>query len=76
MCALSDRVQVVETQLESAAQTPSSSGSEFESPMGRCKRRIPLELQVFICVHVCTVESMLYTSLHSSALCRKGCFYF
>ena len=47
VCALSDRVQVVETQLESAAQTPSSSGSEFESPMGRRKRRIPLELQVF-----------------------------
>ena len=46
LCALSERVEEVETQLVTASQTPSSSGSEFESPVGRRKRRIPLELQV------------------------------
>ena len=49
VCALQDRVQEVETQLVSVAQTPSStasSGSEMESSVGRRKRRIPLEVQV------------------------------
>ena len=46
LCALSERVEEVETQLVTASQTPSSSGSEFESPVGRRKCRIPLELQV------------------------------
>lgn len=49
--ALSERVHEVETQLQS--QTPSSSGSEFDSPMVRRKRRIPLELQVILPLFFC-----------------------
>lgn len=49
--ALTERVHVVEMQLKESP-TPSSSGSEFDSPHGR-KRRISLELQ--LCVFLCTV---------------------
>lgn len=55
VCALSERVEVMETQVVTASQTPSSSGSELESPVGRRKRRIPLELQVCVRVCVCKV---------------------
>lgn len=42
--ALSERVQEMETQLIQS-QTPSSSGSEFDSPETKRRRRLSLELQ-------------------------------
>ena len=50
--ALSERVQLVETELKQS-QTPSSSGSEFDSPVTRRKRRIPLELQASVSILLC-----------------------
>lgn len=59
VCALNEHMQHVETQLVTASQTPSSSGSEFESPVGRCKHCIPLELQVN--AYACTFMLCLFT---------------